>query len=86
MLDFPEFTQYLDRLDAVFSDLDGTLLHNEGTALDRIGEEIDRYICASNNPNLKPEYKHNGIGNIRYLAGTPPDSIIQIAEQRSFKN
>ena len=81
MLDFSSLQPLVHRLDEVFSDLDGTLADNEGPALDTIGEVY--FDAIKGRFNLNPQIMANGFGNIRQLAGIPPDTIRQILSKRA---
>jgi beta-phosphoglucomutase-like phosphatase (HAD superfamily) len=77
-LDFTPLQPYVKKIDLVAWDCDGTLVDNEGPALDVIRQEHNRYIQESNDPRIKGEYKVNGVDCCRHYAGKDLSEIRQI--------
>jgi beta-phosphoglucomutase-like phosphatase (HAD superfamily) len=77
MQSFSPLKPYLDRADGYFFDLDGTLVDNEGDALDLIRGVINRHIAHIDpaNPGITSCYRH--------LAGHKLQEIVAIAEKET---
>lgn len=81
--DFSALKPLLSRMALGAWDCDGTLLHNEGRALDVIREEVNRHIGEnSKHPNLADKYRAGGLECCRHYAGIPLPQIRDIIGQQ----